>query len=394
MPLVQVQCAPMLSPNSTIEFPYSNLVYPPLHPLLNTTDWALDSSDIPEDPGKEVQFSWVNFSGFNPGPSLGAVVRLSQLPTNLTNLTVTDGSTETFLSNETTIACTIDARWAPVKLYLQPLTDGTVHPDNVYPDPTERRTPNLAQIQIDPTWADSLNLPMPGTELTSMETHFQSLVVTNLENSDPISFLPDLAVALGLTITDGLSRIGWHELFAYTSKNGTDPVQLTTISQNGTFLGNDTFSSDQTVNWLLLNIKIEHYGYGYSTKTIMAKVAIAILLLQAALAIGHTIVVCFPKKVWTCDSWEKIGGLVVLAMNSRPDERLMNMSAGIKLKRSWQEVVKIREVGEENLELLVAEDNDSEKGLGKEGEKLKPGKVYGTDLGKLFWKETSGTLMH
>jgi hypothetical protein len=79
-----------------------------------------------------------------------------------------------------------------------------------------------------------------------------------------------------------------------------------------------------------------------------------------------------------------IGGLVVLAMNSRPDEKLMNMSAGIKLKQSWQEIVKIREVSEENLELLVAGERDGEKGDEKQDEKLKPGKGYGTDLGKSY----------
>jgi hypothetical protein len=225
-----------------------------------------------------------------------------------------------------------------------------------------------------------------------METLIQSIVAKDLEdphNHDSALFLPELAVSLGLTITDGLARIGWQERFAFTSKQGTDTFMLTTISDEGKFLNTVPYSPDQTRNWLHLEWTEEHYGYGYSATTITAKVAIAVLLLHSALAIGHTIVVCFPKKVWTCDSWGTIGGLVVLAMNSRPDERLMNMSAGIKLKRSWQEIVKIREVGEENLELLVAGESDGEKGIEKEDEKLKPGKVYGTDLGKSYRKNSS-----
>jgi len=379
MPLVQVQCAPMSSPNVTIEFPYNNLQYPPLSSLANTTKFALNPSELPEDLTTPIQFSWINLSAIDHGPSLGAVVRLTQLPSNLKDSTITDGSTTTFLSNETTIACTVDARWAPTNLYFQPYTDGTVHPDNAFPDP---RAPDLAQIMIDPTWANSLNLPVPGTELTSMETLIQSLVRETLQDSEISDFLAELSIALGLTLTDGLARIGWHEPFAYTTQKGKDPVQLNTISNDGTVVSVMPFSKQQTTNWLLLDWKIEHYGYGYSANTIMAKIAIAVLLLQAALAIGHTIVVCFPKNVWTCDGWGTISGLVVLAMNSKPDERLLNMSAGIKLKRSWQEIVEIRELGEENLELLVAEQVDGEKSVGKQSDRLKPNKVYGTDLGK------------
>jgi hypothetical protein len=55
--------------------------------------------------------------------------------------------TETAWSNDSILACTINARWAPVHLYLQPYIDGTVHSDNTYADDT---TP-LPQIQIDPS---------------------------------------------------------------------------------------------------------------------------------------------------------------------------------------------------------------------------------------------------
>jgi hypothetical protein len=41
------------------------------------------------------------------------------------------------------------------------------------------------------------------------------------------------------------------------------------------------------------------------------------------------------------------------------------------------------------LELLVAGESDDEKGVEKQGEKLKPGKYYGTDLGKSYRKNSS-----
>ena len=381
MPLVQVQCAPTSSLGSTIEFPFNSLVYSPLSQVLNTTNWTLPTSEFSDNNGSPIQFSWADLSSFNPGPSLGAVIKISQ--NNLTDITLSSGSTFNSLSDQAIFACTIDARWAPSQLYFQPFVDGTVHPYVAYPN---TNTPNLTQIQIDPSWAESLNLPVPSTSLTTMETIVQYLVSKDLENGGaPILFLPDLAVALGTTITDGLARIGWQEHFAFTSQSGTDSVFLTTVSDNGTQLNNISFSADQAANWMHLEWKVEHYGYGYSTSTYTVKVAMAVLLLHALLAIGHTIVVCRPwrGRVWTCDAWGSIGGLVVLAMNSRPDDRLANISAGIALKKSWQEVVKIREVGQDEVELLVAEDTSfGERWLGKDGEKLRANKVYRTDLGK------------
>jgi hypothetical protein len=379
MPLVQVQCAAMPPFSSTVKFPFSNLLYSPLQLLPNTTNWTLPMSEFPQDNGMPIQFSWADLSSFNPSPSLGAVVRLSQ--DNLTNTTIPDGSISTPLTNPTILACTVDARWAPVKLYYQPMVDETVHPENPFPN-----LPNMPQIQIDPSWAKALNLPVPGSSLTAMESLIQFVVSEDLGIDNSTYFLPDLAIALGTTITDGLARIGWQDRFAYTTPNkGSNTFNLTIVSNSGTELNSVLFSEDQAANWTHLEWQVEHYGYGYSASTITAKLAMAMLLLHALLALGHTIVVCRPWKgrVWTCDAWGSIAGLVVLAMNSRPDERLLNMSAGIKLKNSWKEVLKIREIGQEEVELLVAEETPvGERWMGKEGEKLQANKIYGTDLGE------------
>jgi hypothetical protein len=44
--------------------------------------------------------------------------------------------------------------------------------------------------------------------------------------------------------------------------------------------------------------------------------------------------------------------------------------------------VTIREAGEVGLKLLFAKESDDEQGKANEGERLKLGKVYRTDLGK------------
>lgn len=137
-----------------------------------------------------IQFSWADLSSFSPGPSLGAIIRLSL--DNLTNTTIPDGSISTPATNQTVLTCTVDARWAPVKLYYQPAVDETVHPDDPFPN-----FPNLTQIQIDPGWAESLNLPVPGSSLTAMESLIRSLVSENLVNGENGNFVvPDLAILL------------------------------------------------------------------------------------------------------------------------------------------------------------------------------------------------------
>lgn len=46
MPLVQVQCAPSFSLNTTLEFPYSSLLYPPLSQVSNSTHWTLNAAEV------------------------------------------------------------------------------------------------------------------------------------------------------------------------------------------------------------------------------------------------------------------------------------------------------------------------------------------------------------
>ena len=141
MPLVQVQCAAISSLSSAIRFPYSNLIYPP--PFSINKHYKLDIIRLifAANLGKPVQYRGRILSRFSPGPSLGAVIRLSQ------NLAIPDGFTTTAPSNASVLAYTINSRWSPVQLYLQPYINGTVHSDNTYAEDT---TP-LTQIQIDPS---------------------------------------------------------------------------------------------------------------------------------------------------------------------------------------------------------------------------------------------------
>jgi hypothetical protein len=90
--------------------------------------------------------------------------------------------------------------------------------------------------------------------------------------------------------------------------------------------------------------------------------------------------VCLPRHVWTSESWSSIGQLLALALNSRPNwENLANSCAGVNLTQTWGQTVKIREVDDDHLEIVVGQEQD-EKSTLKRYDKPRPGKAYGNTV--------------
>ena len=65
--------------------------------------------------------------------------------------------------------------------------------------------------------------------------------------------------------------------------------------------------------------------------------------------------------------------MVVLAMNSKRTEKLQNTCAGVAEDSTFNEIVKIREVGDGHLELVFGADDEYDRNH----QKLKPEKYYG-----------------
>ena len=132
-PLVQVQCHTVFDPDmekTEFAFPHGDLQTPPLDSFVNET-WRLpndfvlnmvdDATDLFKNYGTRLLFSWFDTANHFTkagAPSLGAVVLFA----------ATNGST-------TVGTCTIDGRWAPVKLFFDPKTDTIVRQDS--PDPRD-----------------------------------------------------------------------------------------------------------------------------------------------------------------------------------------------------------------------------------------------------------------
>jgi hypothetical protein len=374
-PVVQVACN---STSSTPSFPYNSFVYPPLSNLPSDTKWTANGSELLRGTNpKPVQFTWVDLSTNGPGPSLGAFFRLGNLEVAYTNQTA--NPSVNYIFNDAIFACSIDARWTPVKPFMTPYFDNVVGSDYVSELEVEKSV-NFKQIRIDPSWAQALNVPVPDSSLTTMESLINVLpyVATATFNSTSYGtgFLSLVEAAIGLTVTDGLSRIGWNDQFAFIQSNNDGTSFLVRLTNNGT-ISAVTNVTAPLPKWLTLDLSISHFGYSYSTSTVTVKIAIVVLLLHVLVAVIHTLVVCVPRHVWTSESWSSIGQLLALALNSRPNrENLANSCAGVNLTQTWGQSVKIREVEDDHLEIVVGQEQD-EKSTLKLYDKPRPGKVYG-----------------
>ena len=105
-----------------------------------------------------------------------------------------------------------------------------------------------------------------------------------------------------------------------------------------------------------MGITVERFGYGWGFRGIAVKLAMVVLLLHAVLALGH--VIFFVGGGKTFNSWSTTGEMLALAWNSNPTDHLRNTSAGIGRTATWQQIIPVREMDGERLELVL---KDSEQ---------------------------------
>ncbi|KAI9774116.1 MAG: hypothetical protein M1840_005209 [Geoglossum simile] len=357
MPYVVVDCNLSPSDTSMIEIPYYDIASEVNNPRIwiSNQSYFLSNDAHTSNP---VQFTWVDLEQSDASPALGTAFRLNQ---NVTFINET--------LNNPVFACSINAFWVSVVPSMEPL-EGTV----VTPTPVYRST----GITIDSGWARALNIPLSGSNLTTIESIINDLTYRVQDGTTSISdFGANAASAIGLMVTDGISRLGWNERFVFTTHDSADT--LTTITNNGTTLS-ATSSADINPDWVELEIEVFQTGYSYSVRTVTVRIAIVILLLHSLVAVIHTIILCFLRRPWTSQSWGTVGELVLLALNSRlVRENSANANTGAE-EQTWNQPLRVREVGEGHLEILVGGiPGDAERGTAVFYEKVQPGKAYGGD---------------
>lgn len=102
---------------------------------------------------------------------------------------------------------------------------------------------------------------------------------------------------------------------------------------------------------------VQRYGYGYSDQgNSTVQFAITILLVHAALALGHLVHLLYLAwRRTTSSAWGNMGEMLVLALVSRSQDGLANVGAGVQKTKSWRRKVRVREKDEESLALIVGD---------------------------------------
>ena len=121
-------------------------------------DTTIAWDDAISEGSSDVHFIWSSLPNNNSGPSLLAAFNLNNTR-NSFNYTDASGVSHTG-DNNTAFTCSVDARWAPVQMWMLPGNDLDFRIHEITPFDLDNgpynflwspdQIPNLQQIQIDP----------------------------------------------------------------------------------------------------------------------------------------------------------------------------------------------------------------------------------------------------
>ena len=388
-PLVQVQCSAHYDVESLreIEFPHDQLNSWPLMSYSNDS-WTMpvdfsanirDSATLSPLFNETIQghhlrdeifFEWVDMANYTGAPALGA----------LAAFWTGNGSTAV-------LACTVDAHWAPVSIFLDPRYDGIIFQDS--PDPEEALAQaygntdatTLKRIAIDTDWANTLDSPnnSTGFNQTIYTTNIRALISALGGNYDGNQFqiigengrddqetIPyRISTILGLYLAEGLASINQNESLVYHQYINATYVLVLDDLDNGHFpypgspdLPFEEYAKQQ--GFTEVRMKVRRYGYSWSFRGVPSKLAATVLVLHTLIALIHVVFVVFGG--WSSISWTSMGQILVLAFTSRPPDTFRNTSAGIDCSSSWKKTLAVRELSDMRLHLVVSGEDNSDNG--------------------------------
>ena len=276
-----------------------------------------------------------------------------------------DGTNDT----GTTFTCSVDARWAvgiysggPVgdvdADYVQTATikntrpfasDLTGYQYNFLPidDGSWRR------VQIDMDWLYTLTPPL-GSNISGWTSLANLLTNIGMDNSTGIimdwwEVIPMLETIIASLVADGMSRQGYGTNGGSSTQNADAqdllPWDNSPSSQQSLLAGKFAFPIPAgTATQLHWSVVVG--GYAYRADSLAYYLALTVLFLHAALALGHVVYVLRTRIC--CDAWDSFVGLMVLASKSgilgtsTAVDVFENASAGIKRYRTMSTPVCIR----------------------------------------------------
>jgi hypothetical protein len=365
-PLVTVQCKGFPPDTEAIEFPHDQLWY------LNQGAFADAVLSVPTSKvfnitgaggQNEETFVWVDLDELSGvKPSLGAIFVQSPKPGGNPN---------------SIYACTLDAHWVPVNAWIDPSFDSVVHESftaavkvafdsGIARDPGD---PRFNRIQLDPSWANSLNViydTSKGNSTTTMETigtycsDFPAKFV-NGSDTNPASMLSRcLGTGLGLYVTDGISRLR-NSLPTYVAliwQDGSKRKDILPLPPRGDInyaiikSQNMTYEELQDpAKYIRLHLPVYRYGYGYGLRGITIYVATTVLLVHVFLCFIHITSMLSSKSV--SKAWDTMSEMLVLAINSPPTEESRNAAIDSGMLSTWGKLLHLRETTDDKVALVL-----------------------------------------
>lgn len=120
-------------------------------------------------------------------------------------------------------------------------------------------------------------------------------------------------------------------------------------------------SDGEIVMWL----RLYRAGYGYDSSGLPVRLSLAVLLAYCFIATSNLIYSLLTGRVGS--SWDSIGDLLMLALNSRRPQRLSGTSAGADILSTYREPVAIRANGSDTIELLFTKGRDGDDDADADG---------------------------
>ncbi|KAL8756729.1 MAG: hypothetical protein Q9184_004402 [Pyrenodesmia sp. 2 TL-2023] len=275
-------------------------------------------------------------------------------------------------SHRRVVLCTVDAWWVPVRIWIDPKSDNSIHKDSadivkIDVSSNPQRLVGARKIAIDPSWAEELNPRLTG----SNETLIEAMIKSQLTPLGPLPGAEDTAsYLLSLYIADGFSRVSsetnsWH---VPLRRIPTPPIvgpnaacAVVMCRSNEASCGPNVEEDLATSGYKRITFNVRRYAYGWVLGGLTVRLANVALLLHALLSLGYATCTLWSGRTFSIAG--SVGEAIALAVNSTPTDKLRNTCAGISSLKTWKKVVVVRETRHDHVELI--------------GTKLVPRKSYG-----------------
>lgn len=255
-----------------------------------------------------------------------------------------------------TVACGLSAFWMNATVHLSSKT-GVISAEGISPALLKKVPQEPIQMSLE--WATALFQlylsRLPRSPIYFLQDSISLLLSFGLSSLGPVASGPGLA-----SITAPYSEWAEENITSIYSFLNNDQIQALNRSINSGDLSEEDFIMANS-NWTEVNnlfrqhVYLTQHGYGFNLAGTTVKLALAVLILY------QVIVVMF--FTWTFKvglaslSWDSVGDLLMLALNSKTPNFLGHTSAGIESLQTYGQDVRVMASTSGNeVELLF--DND------------------------------------